>query len=323
MSMFLLEKVSTPHAGSVFTPNCPFRRMKPGRSVALGFRGNLSPRQWVEDPLQRPRTHRHPKVSVRYDQWHPAALLVVPAFIKDARAFAATPGAELDQVFAAIAKAEMFLGPAKLRELVRDCLADKERVQGVVSFIQNLRNVNERSEFFERDFALELARQEKDSRTGTEDAGREIANEDEKPLTTEEKSLIRDRLPQVLGAYPSFSRHEKARELAHRLGANLHQFTITCDLRPVFNEDRDKVEAIFPVATLKMVLSEDYLPVTMTAHLSSRQLTLMAKEVTNAQKKALALLAYLDHHKVTIPEVGLQAMGSADQDDLDEAEEST
>ena len=64
---------------------------------------------------------------------------------------------------------------------------------------------------------------------------------------------------------------------------------------------------MFPVATLKVETYEGFIPVAVTARLSSKQLERIVEEAQNAQKKVTALRTLLTERQIYIPEAGAQA----------------
>jgi hypothetical protein len=218
-------------------------------------------------------------------------------FRGDASAVAKTSPADLAKVIAALDEAKGFLGPEALRRMVRSIVKDTEQARGVASFIFNLYSLQRQvgESFltqFQRDFDAHA------------------------PLTPEDKTKISAALPQLLKSRPAAERHTKAEKLSERIGAQFAHFSITCDLRPVFDEKREVIEAMFPVATLKVVATE-MLPVTLTARLSAKQIERILEEATNAQKKVSALRSLLTERGFEIPEAGVQAETDVDEEEQD------
>jgi len=238
-----------------------------------------------------------------YDRWwwpqDWSDLIESDAFRADLLAVAKTSPSDLESVIAALDKATGFLGPEALRQLVTSILKDPEQARGVASFIHNLYSLQRQWEgestfltHFRRDFEAHA------------------------PLDAADKARIAAALPQLLHKRPAFERHAKAEALSLRLGAKLDHFSITCDLRPVFDEKREVVEAMFPVATLKVV-SHESLSDTLIATLSAKQIEKILEEATNAQKKIAALSALIADRGIPMPEAGVQAPSDEGAEDGD------
>jgi hypothetical protein len=239
--------------------------------------------------------------STPYQNWWSLSdwrtLIKSDAFRGDASAVAKTSAAHLEKVIAALDEAKGFLGQAALRRLVGSIVKDAEQARGVASFIFNLYSLQRQfgDSFltqFQRDF------------------------DDHAPLDPVERSRISAALPRLLAKRPAAERHAKAERLSERIGGHLAHFSITCDLRPVFDEKRDVIEAMFPVATLK-VEAHEMLPVTLTARLSAKQIERILEEATNAQKKVAALRALLAQRGIEMPEAGVQAEADEDEQERD------
>jgi hypothetical protein len=217
-------------------------------------------------------------------------------FTHDARAVAAVPQEQLEKALAELDGATGFVGPTKLQEIVGSVIADSAVARDVASFIGNLEQLQRRmgSSFldeFQRDF------------------------EKHSVLDKAQKQRIIAVLPRVLQKRTALDHNAKAQTLASRLGGHLYHFSITCDLRPVFNDARDTIDGMFPVTTLKVQVHETYESTCVTASLSAKELTKISEQVANAQKKAAALMDHIRKNNIPVPEAGFRAGTTADTDD--------
>lgn len=222
------------------------------------------------------------------------------AFRGDVSAVAKSSRTELENTISALDAASGFLGPEAIQRTVQGIIDNPERARGVASFVFNM---------------LALQRQQGEGflekfKKGFDGADLELEHT--------QKQLVSDLLGGLVRKRPAADRHGKADDLASRIGAPLHNFTITCDLRPVFDEKRESVEGMFPVAILTVETHASLLPETVTVRLSAKQLEKIVKEATNAQKKVTALRAMLAAKGIQVPEAGVQA--PSEDEDKDETD---
>lgn len=224
-------------------------------------------------------------------------LVMSDAFQEDAAAVEKTSSEDLDKVAAALDRAEGFLGPEALREVVGSVIQDRAQARGVASFIFNMYRLRQRhGESF-------LVRFEQDLRRHA-------------PTPLKEARFIAV-LPRLLQKRAPMDRHAKADTLSGRVGGSLHSFSITCDLRPVFDDKREALEGMFPVALLKIDAVDAYRQESILVNLTAKELDRIVAEATNAQKKVAALKALLTERGIRVPEAGVRAE-SADETEENE-----
>ncbi len=99
-----------------------------------------------------------------------------------------------------------------------------------------------------------------------------------------------DRLKQVLSEliqpYPALTRFQKAERLARLTGQQLESLELICDLRPVFDENRENLEGMMPYTRLHIVATgEDGLPKPFEAELTYEQVIDLAENAGKARSK--------------------------------------
>jgi len=134
----------------------------------------------------------------------------------------------------------------------------------------------------------------------------EEENQQKGLLSAEELEELRGRMQLVIRPYPGLNRQAKARRLSEATGLPLEKVDIICDLRPVFDKDRENVEGIIPYTTLRIVCTgADGLPVALDAVLSQQDVAQLAKASSDAQKKLAKLKALLHEKKLPIPHIDM------------------
>jgi hypothetical protein len=147
--------------------------------------------------------------------------------------------ADVIETLAATIKAESgFLGAKRLGKLVRQLLPDERQASATVTALEHVRpnGVEE---------VLSTIRQWRDADS------RNAAKFPEEAMFA-----LETKLPRLIQPYPALKRYRKARRLASIMGNAAEAVEVICDLRPVFDQDRDHVEGFVPLTTLKLVYED-------------------------------------------------------------------
>lgn len=106
---------------------------------------------------------------------------------------------------------------------------------------------------------------------------------------------LRERITALILTPRGFDLQKKAEMLAEATGAELADFSIICDVRPVFDNERKKIEGAVALTTLRLELYESdgsLLPV--ECRLTEPQLERLAKIVDTARGKLAAIQQLLE-----------------------------
>ena len=113
--------------------------------------------------------------------------------------------------------------------------------------------------------------------------------------------VIVDRLRDLIVVPQGLARQKKAEGLADATGAELDQVGIFCDIRPVFDDERAKVEGAVLIATLRIDTSgPDGLAHVVECRLTERQLDRLYKVSDEARRKMLAMKELLASKNIPI-----------------------
>jgi len=128
-----------------------------------------------------------------------------------------------------------------------------------------------------------------------------------KPLLSREQfEELQQRLPLLIQPFSGLSRQAKAERLSEATGLPLEDVQIICDLRPVFDEERECVEGMIPFTTLRVVCKGvDGLPVALEAVLSRTQVSELLTKATAAEKKLSRLEELLSKKDLPVPWIAL------------------
>lgn len=208
-------------------------------------------------------------------------------FLRDARLIAQIPEEGFVSAISAVEGQEGFLGPRRLRELLGQFVRDDAK-RAFTNFIVHFGRLR-REEGASEEFAQDV-----------EDELRESARDNLEPQVLE---TLASRLRRIIEPKPAVERYAKAETVTHKVGASLDELALVCDLRPIFDEEREYVEGMVPVTTLKLaVINQDGFPQTLEVLLSEKQVSTLCEEAERARKKIKVLKQLLQEKKIAMPE---------------------
>lgn len=94
----------------------------------------------------------------------------------------------------------------------------------------------------------------------------------------------------MIQEYPAVERYRKAQRLASITGFQVVGVEFVCDARPVFDKDRERIEGMLPVTTLKLVYEKQNEDIQVTeVLLSAAMLGELLEKANRAQQKLRVL----------------------------------
>lgn len=116
------------------------------------------------------------------------------------------------------------------------------------------------------------------------------AKEKDFPLDEPQLKRLKQILKKLIQPYPSLARFQKAERLSEITGQQLETVELICDLRPIFDETRKKVEGMMPYTRLHIVATgEDGLPNAFEVELTHQHVIDLAEKAEKATNKLQAL----------------------------------
>lgn len=109
-----------------------------------------------------------------------------------------------------------------------------------------------------------------------------------------EAEVFLHRLPALLADYDLVTREIKINDLDGMTAAYLEEFAILCDLRPLFSEEGNSVEYLFPHATLHIQFDVAGQSQSHDIRISEKQIIEIMDKAIRARKKIKALSTYTE-----------------------------
>lgn len=210
-------------------------------------------------------------------------------FVRDARNLMKVPSDKLAAIELGIDHA-VFLDPEALESLIGEHIEAEELRRSLQVLFVNLGRMRRSGppDAAEFDSLLEEA----------------LTEALEKHFAEAELAEVVERVKRIAAARPSLDRQHKAESLVGTTAPKLQNLHLITDLRPVFNEGRDAVEGMVPVATLCMTIDDrDGVPQVIRVNLSHSDLDDLCSKVELAQRKLLALRGLMESKQIPVPTV--------------------
>lgn len=161
--------------------------------------------------------------------------IVHPQMVKDLLGVAAIPTDSIKQLVAALEAENGFLDEERLGEIAAEYINDAAQASAAANAIQNLR-----AGVLDQVLAMINAWRESNA-----------TNVERFPDAAFDS--LGENLPSLVQEYPALSRMRKSDRLRGVLGNELEGVHFICDARPVFDQDRQRIEGLLALTTMKLV----------------------------------------------------------------------
>jgi hypothetical protein len=185
--------------------------------------------------------------------------------IADLKAVASLDDEQVQAIRSALSQVKGFLDPKALTTTIRESLGDDSAAGSVQRTLLNI-GPGDTKRFLG---ALSARREEEDF-----------------PLDQSTFDKLSRMLPALVQPYPALARFRKAERLATLTGQQLESVELICDLRPVFDEERARLDGMMPYTRLRIVTTgADGLPNEFEAELTHQQVHDLADKASKAKDK--------------------------------------
>lgn len=219
--------------------------------------------------------------------WGFESVLKNPLFLRDSRRLLEIPEPVFDAAVDAVEAAEGFAGPSRLEALVGAAIGDQSQRQALTNFLVNFAAFRLEAGDVD-DFAPDVEGRTRSALSAKLDAG--------------ELDALCARLRKIVAPKRALLRQAKADKLASRTGAGFQELSITCDLRPIFDDGRELIEGLMPITTLRLVVERAGIPHVVEATLSESELLAICSEAERAKRKIERLRAQTKELGLESPE---------------------
>lgn len=208
-------------------------------------------------------------------------------FVSDAKTILQIDDEKLDALAQALAQDESFLDRRTLSRVVEESLGSGENASDVSRIVWRLNQIlRDADEPLEETVALLKG----------------AISEFSEAISDADRDSVGERLEKLAAVPKAFARQQKAQQLAEATGAELEEIQIICDMRPVFDEERSKIEGAIPITTLRLsTIGADGIPSSIEVRLTEQQVADLLAKARLAESKISVIKRTLREKSITVP----------------------
>ncbi len=189
----------------------------------------------------------------------------IPGMVDDLKTIASLSDEEIQGIRKHLAKADRFLDLRSLLTSIHEVIQDRKSADAVGRAIRNL-------------MPSDVERIIGDLK--------QAIDEEHPPCDEDTLTRLTQALGELIQPYPALVRYRKAERLAKTTGQQLETVELICDLRPIFDRNREKLEGMMPYTRLHIIATgEDGLPKSFEAELTYEQVVEVAEKAKKAKGK--------------------------------------
>jgi len=208
-------------------------------------------------------------------------------FLADARLILGLEEDAFLRLAAALEKADTFINRETLDKMANDALPGKGDGAKFAAIIYRIAGI-----FHEADMPVNEALNVLSGAMA----------EHEKSYAHEERQRLVERLRRLVVIPTGFARQFKAQKLAAATGGELDRTQIICDIRPIFDSERQKIEGAFPLAVLRLeYTAPDNESMVLEMRISEKQIETLETIAATAKRKISLIKEHLKSQNIPIP----------------------
>jgi hypothetical protein len=121
-------------------------------------------------------------------------------------------------------------------------------------------------------------------------------------IDPDDRRLLVDRLRALAADPVGLAKQYKARQLVDATGSKLDEFQLICDIRPIFDQARERIEGAIPLAVLRLeYTSPDGDSAVVEVHVTEKQLEEFGSNIETAKRKLKLIKELVAKQHLPIP----------------------
>lgn len=121
-------------------------------------------------------------------------------------------------------------------------------------------------------------------------------------LKPQERRTLTERLRKLAAEPIGIAKQCKARQLVDAVGAELDDFRIICDIRPIFDQKRERIDGAIPLAILRLEYSKpDGESTVVELRVTEKQIAKFGEKIADANLKLRLIKELLTSQHLPIP----------------------
>jgi hypothetical protein len=208
-------------------------------------------------------------------------------FLRDARRILELDQDTYSRLVTMLGGSTSFLDRASLESLIREVIANSDEARSVTSIIYRLANLLHDADMPVGEAMKELG---------------ETLVEKAETVEARDRQTLTDRIRALVADSVGLAKQYKARQLVDATGSELGAFQFLCDIRPIFDQSRERIEGAIPLAILRLeYLTPDRDTAVVEVRVTEKQLQEFADKTKTAMRKLALTKQLLTDQHVPIP----------------------
>ncbi|HVC93475.1 MAG TPA: hypothetical protein VND64_07275 [Pirellulales bacterium] len=184
-----------------------------------------------------------------------------------------------------LAKSDAFLSRSELAAIVGECLG--ESTDRIASIIYRIGGIVHDADM---------------DATDAMDALAKTIEEKAERLDVRDRRKLTDRLRKLVAEPIGIAMQFKARKLVDAIGAELDSFRIICDIRPIFDRSRERIDGAIPLSILRLDYSKpDGESAVVEVRVTEKQIAQFEEKIADAKLKLKMTKELLSRNELRIP----------------------
>lgn len=130
----------------------------------------------------------------------------------------------------------------------------------------------------------------------------EAIEEKSESLEPKDRRELTDRLRRLAAEPIGIAKQYKARQLVGAIGAELDDFRIICDIRPIFDQQRERIDGAIPLMILRLEYSDpDGDSAVVEMRVTEKQIAEFEEKIEDANLKLKMIKGLLNSQDLPIP----------------------
>jgi hypothetical protein len=194
-----------------------------------------------------------------------------------------------------LAKSDSFLSRSELASITSDCLSTPS--DRIASIIYRIGGIVYDADMDAEDAMNFLAE-------AIEKRAKCVDVQDRRKLTGRLRKLVTDPI--------GIAKHYKARQLVDAIGAELDSFRIICDVRPILDRSRDRIDGAIPLTILRLdYTNPDGESAVVEVRVTEKQLVQFEEKIGDVKLKLKVIKDLLRREDIAIPQTAFTALEDA------------
>ncbi|NOY43664.1 MAG: hypothetical protein GXP26_17745 [Planctomycetes bacterium] len=208
-------------------------------------------------------------------------------FLEDAQQILKIDQNAYSRLSTKLAKTDAFLGRSDLASIVSDSLDEGDDSDRIASIIYQIGSIVHDADI--------------DALDAMDALGKAIEEKAEE-LTPQERRALTNRLRKLVAEPIGIAKQYKAQQLVDAIGAELDDFQIICDIRPIFDRERDRIDGAIPLTVLRLEYStSDGDSAVVEVRVTERQIAKFGEKIADAHLKLKMIKELLANQHLPIP----------------------